>query len=247
MRICRSFCLLSMVTVTVFACGRLIHAEVTIVTPNELDGVEGNTKTANFGSAFRGQLLVSAADFANLPKSYRTIMGMAVRPDESNTFTDPVTGRARFVLSTTTRDSLDPTFANNLGADATEVFNDVLTWQTDDIGPGPGPRDFDFVVPFTTPFVYDPSQGNLVFDATFPNGFNHVGNWPVDEHRRNTGNITAILGGAHSPNAFMSVDLVWPTQFTVVPEPSTIALLLTTLLPIGIYWRRRKRTYPRLP
>jgi hypothetical protein len=57
------------------------------------------------------------------------------------------------------------TYANNVGPDATLVYNGPGTFSS----PGctaPGPCPFDVVIPFTTPFSYDPAKGRLLIDYT---------------------------------------------------------------------------------
>ncbi len=68
--------------------------------------------------------------------------------------------------STTNRSAtgLSTTFAENLGTNNTLVFSGPLTWTTANL-PGLGnTRQFDYVFPFTTPFLYDPAAGNLLLD-----------------------------------------------------------------------------------
>ena len=57
---------------------------------------------------------------------------------------------------------LSTTFAENLGTNNTLVFDGTVNVTTGNL-PGPGDtRQFDYVFPFTTPFLYDPAAGNLV-------------------------------------------------------------------------------------
>ena len=63
------------------------------------------------------------------------------------------------------------TYANNVGPDATTVYNAALT------GSSPGctgttPCPFDIAVPFSTPFSFDPNKGHLLVDyvASAPSG-----------------------------------------------------------------------------
>jgi hypothetical protein len=59
----------------------------------------------------------------------------------------------------------EPTFANNVGPDATTVYNAALSV----VSPGcnaPGPCQFDLAIPFSTPFVFNPSNGRLLVDFT---------------------------------------------------------------------------------
>src|SRR5207245_1191964 len=72
----------------------------------------------------------------------------------------------QFNLSTTSRnpDGLSPTYAQNVGADDTVVFNGSLPLSSQFSGPAFGPKAFDIVVPLTTPFTYSPADGNLLLD-----------------------------------------------------------------------------------
>jgi hypothetical protein len=76
---------------------------------------------------------------------------------------------ATVILSSTTVavDALSTTFADNLGADATVVFQgDLVISNTDTTS---NPRPFEYHIPFTTPFTFDSSTGlNLVVDITLP-------------------------------------------------------------------------------
>jgi hypothetical protein len=57
-----------------------------------------------------------------------------------------------------------PISAENLGTNNTLVFDGTVNAKTGNL-PGPGnTRQFDYVFPFTTPFLYDPAAGNLVLD-----------------------------------------------------------------------------------
>ena len=69
-------------------------------------------------------------------------------------------------LSTTDRGpgSMSSRFDNNFGADTTVVYSGDLTMSTQAAGPRSGPRPFDYVIEFQQPFLYDPSEGNLIID-----------------------------------------------------------------------------------
>jgi hypothetical protein len=58
------------------------------------------------------------------------------------------------------------TYANNVGPDATVVFNAAISGSS----PGcaaPGPCPFDLAIPFATPFSYDPLIGRLLVDVVW--------------------------------------------------------------------------------
>jgi hypothetical protein len=57
------------------------------------------------------------------------------------------------------------TYANNVGPDATTVYNGPYSASFPGCG-APGPCPFDLVISFATPFSYDPSKGRLLVDLT---------------------------------------------------------------------------------
>ena len=73
----------------------------------------------------------------------------------------------RINLSTTSQvpDGLSNTFAENVGADDTVVFNGALPLSSAVTGPDGGPKAFDIVITLQTPFWYDPTAGNLLLDV----------------------------------------------------------------------------------
>jgi hypothetical protein len=56
------------------------------------------------------------------------------------------------------------TFANNTGTNDTVVFQGQVAISSAFSGPVNGPKAFDIVIPLTTPYLYDPSRGNLLID-----------------------------------------------------------------------------------
>jgi hypothetical protein len=65
--------------------------------------------------------------------------------------------------TTTAPDALSTSFAANHGADNTQVFNGPLAINT--AGALAGPGAFDITIPLSTPFLYVPSNGNLLVDV----------------------------------------------------------------------------------
>src|SRR5215813_10539498 len=140
-----------------------------IVVPNTLATVEGNDN--NFGPFFnnsvRYQQVYSASQF---PSSIGPLMitQIAFRPDGS--VTDPsltiLFNSVRIDLSTTssTPTTLSTVFASNVGADNTTVFNSFAFMNAPVTGPPGGPKGFTVTFPLT-PFMYNPSAGNLLLDV----------------------------------------------------------------------------------
>ena len=123
-------------------------------------------------------------------------------------------------LSTTPRGALTGTFADNHGADVTTVLSGNVQLETDAGGPRNGPRDFDYVFDFDTPFPYDPAQGNLLSECVLgPNS-----GPTFHDARRSAPDRTRLVFSLAGPDAEFSErsgKAVSVTQFTVVPIPPT--------------------------
>lgn len=74
----------------------------------------------------------------------------------------------RIRLSTTTKepDNLELSFDENLGSDAAVVFDGIVTISSPSAGEPGGPKPFEVSLPLTTPFYYDPANGNFLFEIT---------------------------------------------------------------------------------
>jgi len=198
-----------------------LRAQV-IVVPNAQATNDGNARaTTPTGAALvRAMRIFDASQFAALSgPSFLT--QFAWRPDTILGQSGPHSVNLRIYASTTTRSvaGLSMTFADNLGADNTLVFNGTLNWATGNL-PGPGnTRQFDIVFPCTTPFLYDPAAGNLLLDTQLSdNGQSQsitidtvVGN-PTAREIVNTTSSTAVTAEFVAP--FVQV-----TQFTFEPLP----------------------------
>ena len=141
-----------------------LRAQV-IVVPNTLATSDGNSSgTAPAGPApVRWLQIHDASQFGAL-SGPSLLTQFAYRPDKILDQSGPRPWTLRVYASTTRRSvaGLSTTFAENLGTNNTLVFDGTVTVTTRNL-PGPGnTRQFDYVVPFTTPFLYDPAAGNLV-------------------------------------------------------------------------------------
>ena len=146
-------------------------AEIKIVSPSAYEDIEGEGSVdAGCCPPFRYQQVFPAADFAALGNQPHWIVGFTCRPDQSVTSPRTVHFPDNEIrLSTTQRGpaNLSLVFDDNLGSDVMQFYRGPLNLVADVAGPGPGPREFynaDFPAG-VTPYLYDPSQGNLLFDV----------------------------------------------------------------------------------
>jgi hypothetical protein len=221
-------------------------AAFTIVVPNDRATTEGDSNNViPFGEdrsrSRRVQQVFAASQFAALAEPGR-ITHLAFRPDAgvgepfSSTIAD-----IQINLSTTTRapDGLSLTFADNLGADDTIVYGrGPLALSSADTG-GP-PRTFDIVIPLQIPFLYDPTQGNLLLDVRNFSG----GPTTVFDAESGVGDsvdrVFSRQGGVNDSAALIrdsfSIGLV--VQFTFdVTAPGSLVLFAAGLGLVA--WRRK--------
>lgn len=189
-----------------------------VVVPNSLATIDGNgTDTSTSGPAsVRWLHIYDASQFGALSgPSFLT--QFALRPDKILGQSGPRSLTLRIYASTTSRSvaGLSTTFAENLGANNTLVFDGTVNLTTGNL-PGPGnTRQFDYVFPFTTPFLYDPAAGNLVLDLQIQSSgsavtFDIVSGDPAIGRVFAFGSSTATTGNLRPSHV---------TQFTFVAPP----------------------------
>jgi hypothetical protein len=216
--------------VAVLAWPTFVRADVVVV-PNSLTAAEGNANLSAGGN-LRVQQVYGASQFSGL--GVIQITGLAFRPGDISVaaFGPTTLPDLEVHLSTTSHvpDGLSPIFAANVGPDDTTVFHD--DWSRSSANaPGPGgTRAFDILLPFTTPFTYDPAAGNLLVDFIGNPGGTFLFLFPelIDAHHVTGDSVSLIVAEpASSPTGipFVSVGVV--TQFAFqpavapVPEPAT--------------------------
>ncbi|MBA3961301.1 MAG: hypothetical protein H0X40_05290 [Chthoniobacterales bacterium] len=214
-------------TIAVALLGSLATAAnaTSIVAPNANATVEGDVRasTAPLNDSSRFQQIVGSSQFGSSPIM---ITQIAFRPDSTQAAPFSINfSNLRLDLSTTSVavGSLNSTFASNIGANNTTVFDQGITLSSANL-PGPGnTKQFDIIITFTTPFLYDPSAGNLLLDLTTLNpdstGF-------IDGQTDSTGTITAVVFADNDPNATMG--LVQPAgvvvQFTTTGQNAPLTI-----------------------
>src|SRR5262249_21659069 len=145
-----------------------------VIVPNNLAATEGDISNGlpfNIGafslSSQRYQQVFAASAFASVSGPH-LITQIAFRPDAQigGAFSS-IIPNIQINLSTTsaTPDGLSATFANNVGSDDTVVFSGSLSLSSAFTGPPGGPKAFDIIINLQTPFLYNPSAGNLLLDV----------------------------------------------------------------------------------
>jgi hypothetical protein len=180
-------------------------------------------------SAFSGPLTITDLEFFNTQETYGSATAM-----NSGTWT--------ISLSTTAADwnTLSGTFADNLGANNTEVFSGNLTqpWALGDT----------LTINLTTPFTYDPGDGNLLMDVMATDTSQVGGYLGFDTNGYNGGlfNGNTTMGRVYcngcspaSVNSGYGLVTGFDGGQATVPEPS-VALLLGPGL-VGLFGAARRR------
>jgi hypothetical protein len=136
--------------------------------------------TTNDGDTFRigegtGEIhtmqMIDASQFAAL-SGPAFLTRLSRRPDRNPGPTRPGTATTRIYALTTSRSlaAMSTTFSQNTGTNRTLVFDGAVTLATENL-PGPGnTRQFDIAYACTTPFLYDPADGNLLLEFQIING-----------------------------------------------------------------------------
>jgi hypothetical protein len=154
-----------------------------------------------------------AADFAALGNKPHWLVDWSIRPDH---LTSPRTVHFpdnEVRLSTTGRgpENLSLNFDDNLGSDVMQFYRGPLVADIDDTSPGP--REFyDVDHPAgVTPYLFDPSQGNLLLDW-----IGWLGASPSPRGDLVPGNIqTELAGSPFATQGVLIPALVY--QFTFIP------------------------------
>jgi hypothetical protein len=227
-----------------------------VVVPNDLAGVEGDSNNgfpfnlSLFGdSSMRYQQVYDSSQFSSLGGPVM-INQIIFRPDaQTGAAFSSTLPSIQIDLSTTssTPASLSTTFANNVGADDKVVFGaGPLSLSSAFIGPSGGPKNFDIIINLATPFLYDPSKGNLLMDVrnflgggtTQFDAFTPASDGAVSERVWNP-DVNATTGTYDSVAAGMVTEFGFGPS--AVPEPSTLLTAVSGVLAcLGYAWRRRR-------
>jgi len=211
-----------------------------VVVPSGNANVEGNSASGDLfrTSASVFQQVYSASAFGFLGGTTGRIDGMAFRFDggASNQGFVGIWPGISISLSTTLQnpDSLSPTYSQNGGSDEVIVFGGSL----DIVAPSePGLRSFQVVVPFQTPFFYDPSRGNLslfMVSSAGPTNLFLDGQFAAGD------SVGRVFGGFASTGIPDTLGLITRFNITPIPEPSSATLAAIGTLCLWLCFRRTR-------
>jgi len=151
-----------------FVFKRVSPATATHVLPRNFANGDQIAGAGTFKIALRSQQVYGATE---LPPGPIRITALRFRPDYYyGAAYDDEPLEVKVSLSTTTKspDGLSTTFASNVGADETVVFNshnNAIDISSAFDGPSDGPKAFDIEIPLTTPFDYNAAEGNLLLET----------------------------------------------------------------------------------
>ena len=209
-----------------------------LVVPGDYETTEGSGDNSYpFNKpTMRYQQVYNNEEFSALDSFY--IDEILFRPDsyagESFSSTLP---NVDIFLSTTSMDAggLSSTFSDNIGSDETLVHSGALSLSS--AFTGGEPKDFDIVITLSTPFLYDPSLGNLLLDVR-----NYSGAYTTYFDTGYSDSIQRLYShDAYSSTGLFdgyNYGLITAFDITPVPEPATLLLLGSGL--VGMIGLRRK-------
>lgn len=183
--------------------------------------------------SMRYQQVYSADEFASLTEPV-LITEIRFRPDlnEGEAFAGTLHD-LQISLSTTpsSPDGLSANFADNVGADDTIVYDGPLSLSSAAHSSSfTGPMEFDIAIVFSTPFLYDPSQGDLLLDVRNYGGGSTTFFDAVFESGDSTSRaITNTVGDVNSTTASWIDSGGLVTNFTYTPADAPPTSLLVAI------------------
>ncbi len=211
----------------------------------------------NGGSQGSGQLqeLYLASEFT--PFGLLDISQFAFRDDEGN---NPAAYAAtlqniQVYLSTSSQTigGMSGTFSDNVTGPATLVYSGPITFNIPfDNG---SPRGFNYIIPFSTDFLYNPAAGNLLVDILVIQGNDpNTSTLPTLDYARGQSAAMAVAldysNYQDASGAGAASSSGWPTQFTfdsvAVPEPDSAVLCVMGVAVLFTIRRSLKREPARL-
>lgn len=176
------------------------------------------------GNSLRYQQVFSSSAFSSFNKIPHLITGIYFSA-ESSTGVYGVISNLRVDLSTTQSapDRLSSIFATNVGTDDQIVFDGPWTIHS------VNGETLDILMPFSKPFVYDPSKGNLLLDVRNLSGGQtiYINGANIADDQVSRMYSHDVFGNKGEGDSF---GLIAKFVIAPVPEPSSLGILILPAL-----------------
>lgn len=202
----------------------------TLVIPKQFVNQEAPSSQNVFIPDIHRHYLIGRAYFQQEIPEGALISGISMRVNQINEISSALV-HAELSLSThpVLPFFLSRTYSDNIGADVQHVFRGDI--HIADSAPGKEVKPFDVLLPFDSPFYYDPRKGNLLLDLSVTSGADRLFldgfQGPDVASVLSAGGVQGTLAGNFAP--------VLRFTYTTVPEPGVMALLfLSSMMLFGV-------------
>ncbi len=226
-----------------------IHAG-TVFLPNADAAIVGNDSSGSLaGSLPSGDVqdLWDKSQFGSVSGNiWITQLAFRLKPNTggiSSTVTSASISMSTTALTTAT---MSTTFVTNRGGDYAQVASVAGPFWSSPGCTGSGPCPFDIIFNFSTPFVYNPANGNLLIEQQWT-GYNASGTGQFDvQNYALSPPVAELVAIPTAPTGTLEYsDNVTRLTFSTVPEPASLATAVCGLTALVVL-RRRRRSPSRL-
>lgn len=204
----------------------------TLVVPNANASATGNAglQIPSGTASYEIQRLLGSGQF---PSGTIQITGISFRAAPGTGPISATIGNLAVYVSTSpnfpnTKNSgqtlMSSTFASNVGSDNTLVFSGSnVTWS--DSGCSSGPCPFDINITFSTPFSYNPANGQLLIDTKLTNFDGTSGTFDAESFSAPGGSVSQVVGSLGSSSGTFSYqgNITQVTYTTVAANTPTFS------------------------
>ena len=220
-----------------------IHAG-TVVLPNSDTSALGNVSSGSLAGSIPSldaQHLWDKSQFGSLGTILITQLAFRLKPNTGSISSTVTSASISMSTTTLTTATMTTTFASNRGADYTQVDSVTGSFWNSSGCTGASPCSFDIVFNFSTPFLYNPANGNLLIEEQFT-GYSASGTGQFDVQNYGVSPPVAelVASPAAATGALDFSDNVTRLTFSTVPEPASYALALCGLAAFAVLRRRRR-------